>query len=121
MSKALVIEMEKILKEVEYLQKIVESNHQAYLRHKDLYKDVGELVANSKFYLLSAFFRVKKSLDEYKSLTLNEHMMQNRPPDLHNVTPRPIGLLYDQIEDAIGSIQIAELEKSLKYIENNAF
>ena len=61
MRKAFIKDLEGVVKDVEYLQKIIESNHQTYIHSQKMYKKVGQMVADAKFYLLSGIFRLKKT------------------------------------------------------------
>jgi hypothetical protein len=95
MRKALLNDLNEKFRNLEYCQNVIESNWQIYSDHKELYKKVGQLLADSKFYYLSATFVLMKDIPEFSKLRLDEHMRANRPPDLHNVTPRSIFMTFD--------------------------
>jgi hypothetical protein len=116
MRKALLDDLNTTYRNMEYLQMVVDSNHQVYTSYKKMYKRVAQLLSDAKFYYLSATFVLMKDLEEFKKLRLKEHMEANRPPDMWNVTPRGIFLTHDLISNTRKDIleKVRPYQKYLK-------
>jgi hypothetical protein len=95
MRKALLDDLNKMYRSFEYTQMVVDSNYQVYSSYKRMYSKIATLLADAKFYYLSATFVLMKDLPEFNKLRLKEHMEANRPPQMNNITPRGIFLTYD--------------------------
>jgi hypothetical protein len=83
MRKALLKELDTVFRSVEYNQRIIESmfDYVSEGEIKENYKKIGEKLADSKYYFLSATFVVVKGIDELKGVTLKEHFKAHRPVD----------------------------------------
>lgn len=115
MRKALLDDLNQAYKNYEYLQLVIESNHQVYSSYRETYKKIGDLLRDGKFYFLSATFVLMKELDDFKSLTLKEHMQANRPPEMHNVTPRGIFMTFDLMNGVLKDIR-GTVRPYMKYL-----
>ena len=110
MRKALLKELDIIFKNIEYTQRVVESIFSFYSgmsKTETYWRKIGDKLADSKYYFLSATFVVVKGIDEMSKTTLKEHFVAHRPVDaLASMSVAPKTLL-----GAIKNLKELSIEK----------
>jgi hypothetical protein len=93
-----------------------DSNITVFTSYRKMYDKIAQLLADAKFYYLSAVFVLMKDLPEFRELRLKDHMEANRPPMSHNVTPRGIFLTHELITKARDTM-VEKVRAHQKYIK----
>jgi hypothetical protein len=109
MKKALLTKLDKVFLIIGYCQLVIESNYESYPSMESLYAKVGQMIADAKFYFLSATFTLMKQLDDFNGVTLQDHMEANRPPEKGVSTPITPLMTIQLIDSLKETAKVAKL------------